>query len=124
HGLLHAARARTMPRAPQMTAQQPPPRLLREAMSRHVGLERDATGLTQALDIIGRVERAGNGEAALLNMVAAARLVTAAALARQESRGGHWRSDFPRMDAHGDRTFLTLAAAEAIAAPAERHAAP
>ena len=102
-------------------AQQLPPRLLREAMSRNVGVERDAAGLTQALESIDRVEKAGNGDAALLNMTAAARLVTAAALARQESRGGHWRSDFPRSDAQAQRTLMTLAAAEAIAAtPAER----
>jgi L-aspartate oxidase len=93
-------------------------------MSLHVGLERDASGLMQALAAIDRVEKAGNGEAALLNMTAAARLVTAAALARQESRGGHWRSDFPASDAQGQRTLLTLAAAEAIAAPPQRHAAP
>jgi L-aspartate oxidase len=98
---------------------------LREAMSRHVGLERDAQGLMHALSVIDRVEKAGNGEAALLNMTAAARLVTAAALARQESRGGHWRGDFPGSDAHGQRTVLTLAAAEAIAAtPPQRHAVP
>ena len=94
-------------------------------MSRHVGLERDANGLMQALAVIDRVEKAGNGDAALLNMTAAARLVTAAALARQESRGGHWRSDFPASDAHGQRTELTLAAAQAIAAtPPQRHAIP
>ena len=120
-GLLRQGATHAMPRAPQLAAQQLPPRLLREAMSRNVGVERDAAGLTQALESIDRVEKAGNGDAALLNMTAAARLVTAAALARQESRGGHWRSDFPRSDAQGQRTLMTLAAAEAIAAtPAER----
>ena len=123
-GLLKTGAAREIPPAPQLAALQPPPRLLRDAMSRHVGLERDAQGLMQALAVIDRVEKAGNGEAALLNITAAARLVTAAALARQESRGGHWRSDFPASDAHGQRTLLTLAAAEAIAAPPQRHAAP
>ncbi|HEX2760739.1 MAG TPA: FAD-binding protein, partial [Rhizomicrobium sp.] len=124
-GLLKSGEAREIPKAPQLSALQPPPRLLREAMSRHVGLERDAHGLAQALAVIDRVEKAGNGEAALLNITAAARLVTAAALARQESRGGHWRSDFPATAMQGQRSFLTLAAAEAIAAaPQRRHAAP
>jgi L-aspartate oxidase len=41
-------------------------------------------------------------------MLAAARLVTAAALARTESRGGHWRSDFPQTQKTGTRTFTTL----------------
>jgi L-aspartate oxidase len=123
-GLLRSGEAREIPPAPQLAALQPPPRLLRDAMSRHVGLERDAQGLMQALAVIDRVEKAGNGEASLLNMTAAARLVTAAALARQESRGGHWRSDFPATDAHGQRTSLTLAAAEAIATPSQRRAVP
>ena len=52
-------------------------------------------------------------------MTAAAKLVTAAALARQESRGGHWRSDFPQTDKTGARTFMTLADADRIAADAE-----
>ena len=121
-GILRSGEAREIPKAPQLKALQPPPRLLREAMSRHVGLERDAHGLMQALAVIDRVERAGNGEAALLNMTAAARLVTAAALARQESRGSHWRSDFPATDARGERTLLTLAAAEALSLPPARRA--
>jgi len=124
-GLLRTGERRVLPRAPQLAALQPPPALLREAMSRHVGLERDAAGLAQALEAIARVEKAGNGEAALLNMIAAAQLVTTAALARQESRGGHWRSDFPRTDGHGQRSFFTLASAEAIStAPTERRTAP
>jgi len=119
-GLLRAGKNCTLPPIPHLAALHPPPRLLRETMSRHVGLERHATGLTQALEVIDRVEKAGNGESALLNMIAAARLVTAAALTRQESRGGHWRSDFPTTDAHGERSLLTLNAALAIAQPADR----
>lgn len=118
-GLLREGAGRVLPPAPHLAALQLPPRMLRDAMSRHVGLERDATGLSQALESINRVEKAGNGDAALLNMTAAARLVTAAALARQESRGGHWRSDFPAADAQGQRTMLSLAVAEAIALPAQ-----
>jgi L-aspartate oxidase len=60
----------------------------------------------------------------LRNMAAAAMLVTAAALRRTESRGGHFRSDFPKGDpAQAKRTFLTLAEARGIAGavrPAER----
>ncbi|MFT4253174.1 MAG: L-aspartate oxidase, partial [Caulobacter sp.] len=40
----------------------------------------------------------------------AARLIVDAALARQESRGGHYRSDFPEK-APPARTFVTLDAA-------------
>ena len=40
----------------------------------------------------------------------AARLdpIVDAALARQESRGGHYRADFPATDPVGIRTFVTL----------------
>ena len=121
-GLLAAGVQRPVPPAPPLATLQPPPRLLREAMSRHAGLERDAAGLTQLLEVIARVEQAGNGEPALLNMTATARLVAAAALARQESRGGHWRGDFPVTDAQGQRTLLSLAGADAIAVPPVRRA--
>jgi succinate dehydrogenase/fumarate reductase flavoprotein subunit len=49
-------------------------------------------------------------------MTAAARLVTAAALARKESRGGHWRSDYSQTDKKAVRSFMTLADADRIAA--------
>jgi L-aspartate oxidase len=107
------------PPAPARFLASPPPQVLREAMTRHVGLERDAEGLTKALDVIGAIERAANGEPSLLNMTAAARLVTTAALARHESRGGHCRSDYPLTEEHGIRTTITLRRAEAIAAETE-----
>jgi L-aspartate oxidase len=84
-------------------------------MSLNVGLERDEAGLKSALATIEAVERAGAGEPALLNMTTAAKIVTAAALARHESRGGHFRSDYPQTDAVAKRSFLTLADAEKIA---------
>jgi len=52
-------------------------------------------------------------------MTAAAKVVTAAALARQESCGGHWRSDYPHTDKTGARTVMTLADADRIAADVE-----
>jgi L-aspartate oxidase len=90
----------------------PPPQVLREAMSRLAGLERCAEGLTEALRIITQIERAGAHEPALLNMTATAKLVAAGALARRESRGSHFRTDYPQTDPSGVRTFLTLAQAE------------
>ena len=50
--------------------------------------------------MIARLETVSR-EPALLNMTAAAKLVTAAALAREESRGGHWRSDYPQTEKTG-----------------------
>jgi L-aspartate oxidase len=100
------------PPAPQRFAATAPPHVLRDAMTRLVGVERNEAGLSDALTIIDQIERAGGAEPALLNMTAAARLVTVAALARHESRGGHYRTDYPKADLEGQRSFMTLADAE------------
>jgi L-aspartate oxidase len=107
---------RGTPPAPERFAAPSPPHVLRDAMTRLVGLERDEVGLREALGVIAQVERAGGPEPALMNMTAAAKLVTAAALTRRESRGGHYRSDHPQTDEIGQRTFLTLGDAEKTAA--------
>ena len=97
----------------------PPPQRMRELLSLNAGIERDANGLCQALAHIQAVERAGGATTSLLNMTAAAKLIVAAALSRRESRGAHFRSDYPQTDAVPRRTFLTLADAERIAAASE-----
>jgi L-aspartate oxidase len=97
------------PPAPQSLALPAPPHVLRAAMSRHVGLERSEEGLRQSLAVIQRLETHAGSD--LLNMLAAARLVTAGALARTESRGAHWRSDFLQTARQGARRFTTLAEA-------------
>ncbi|HKU54936.1 MAG TPA: FAD-binding protein, partial [Rhizomicrobium sp.] len=124
-GQLAAGAMRGIPPAPPRFASPAPPHVLRSAMTRDVALERDETGLRNALAVITRLQTASS-EPALLNMVAAAKLVAAGALARRESRGGHWRNDFPQTDKTGRRTFMTLADADKIAAAAtaeKRHAA-
>jgi L-aspartate oxidase len=110
--------SRGAPPAPQRFASPAPPHVLRSAMSRDVALERNAEGLRAALAVIARLQTTSS-EPALLNMTAAAKLVTTAALARHESRGGHWRSDYPRTRKAGARTFMTLADADRIAASVE-----
>lgn len=67
---------------------------LRQAMSAHAGVVRHADGLNTLIALIDRLE-AENGPA--LSLVTA-RLIAEAALARRESRGGHWRSDWPQTD--------------------------
>ena len=117
-GRLAQGPLRGAPPAPPRFASPAPPHVLRSAMSRDVALERNAEGLRSALDVIARLQTTSS-EPALLNMTAAAKLVTAAALTRQESRGGHWRTDFPQIEASGVRTFMTLADAERIATSTE-----
>ena len=91
---------------------------VRQTMSDHVGVIRTAEGLATALSSLDAIERQTRVPG-LLNMITAARLVTAAAFRRQESRGGHYRADFPATDpAQARRTFITLAEARRIAAQA------
>lgn len=77
---------------------------LREAMSRDAGVIRDEAGLSRLLARIDALEAAHGRSAALV----AARLVAAGALARRESRGGHFREDFP-LSSEARRTLATLA---------------
>jgi L-aspartate oxidase len=84
---------------------------VRKLMWEKVGLVRDEAGLTAALAELGRLgtqHPQAAGEAR--NLLLVALLVTAAALARKESRGGHFRSDFPAPDpAWEHRLYLTAA---------------
>ncbi|WP_442867718.1 L-aspartate oxidase [Caulobacter sp. NIBR2454] len=74
---------------------------LRAAMTRDAGVVRDAAGLTRLTGLIDEMERSQG----LSPSLAAAKLVATAALDRRESRGGHYRADFPQTDA-ARRTFI------------------
>ena len=85
---------------------------LRQIMTDHVGVVRDRAGLNQALSGISALEAKNTGSATFLNMTATATLITAAALSREESRGAHYRSDFPQTaSGPGQRSLVTLSAA-------------
>jgi L-aspartate oxidase len=96
---------------------------LRRAMYDHVGLSRDATGLDRALTLLAGLEAertrlVGQGVASfadtvacgeLRNLLLSAVLITRAALQREESRGAHYRSDFPAASpAWQHRRFISL----------------
>jgi L-aspartate oxidase len=87
-------------------------------MSADVGVERDAEGLKRALRTLLELEETAlEVTRAYLNMVSSATLVVAAALKRTESRGGHFRTDFPQTSAEWQtHTEMTLAEARAIRA--------
>ena len=89
---------------------------LRAMMTSHVGVIRDADRLAEAVRSFAAIEREAQN-IALRNMATTALLVAASAWARRESRGGHYRSDYPsEKPALARRTMTTLAAAREIAA--------
>lgn len=60
------------------------------------GLERDADGLAQAIAALDALPHPADAEAG--GLLDIARLTVLAALAREESRGAHFRTDFPEPD--------------------------
>jgi L-aspartate oxidase len=80
-------------------------------MTQGAGVVRDAAGLTRLVGEIAALE-AAHGPA--LPLVAAG-LVARGALARRESRGAHFRTDFPALAAP-IRGRVTLTPAPAVAA--------
>lgn len=89
---------------------------LRETMSKYVGVVRDGAGMAKALRIFKDMDAKYGGRSTNFdNMLSAATLIAAAAYDRRESRGGHYRTDFPEKDDNlKHRTQLTMADALAI----------
>nr|WP_321526345.1 L-aspartate oxidase [uncultured Cohaesibacter sp.] len=86
---------------------------LRATMSRYVGVERDGEGLKKALEIIAELETRAVNES-FRNHLIASKLITVAAFLRTESRGGHYRTDYPEpREEWRHRTYMTLKEAEA-----------
>ncbi|OYW73593.1 MAG: L-aspartate oxidase, partial [Asticcacaulis sp. 32-58-5] len=76
---------------------------LRDAVSRYAGVVRDETGLKTLLNQIESLETDYAGSLALTN----ARVIALSALRRRESRGSHYRSDYPQPGETPERTFTT-----------------
>jgi len=70
---------------------------VRAVMWDYAGIARTAAGLRTARERLAEIEsRLPVGATEETNMVETARLVVEAALMRRESRGGHYRADYPR----------------------------
>jgi L-aspartate oxidase len=70
---------------------------IRDVMWMYAGIARTARGLRMALDQLDDIgSRLPEGATEEQNMLQTAQLVAEAALMRKESRGGHYRTDFPR----------------------------
>ena len=93
--------------------------MLRRTMTAKVGVIRDAASLKAALGVIAGLEQSAPPDRHLGNMLTTAKLITTAALVRKESRGAHFRSDYPEADPKlAQRSVLTLAEVETAAAEA------
>jgi L-aspartate oxidase len=93
---------------------------LRLAMTAGAGVIRDEASLRGVLVTIGELEETHKRDGRLANMLIAAKLIAAAAYLRKESRGAHFRKDFPTPDERlATRSYLTLAQADAIALAAQ-----
>ncbi len=94
---------------------------LRRVMTAGVGVERSASSIAATLAEIDALRRGAGDDWEQKNVGDAALLISAAAFARTESRGGHFRVDHPVADAaQASRTFLTLDRADSIAREAAR----
>jgi len=87
---------------------------LRNLMYERVGLIRSAAGLRSALGEISRLEHVAVAPSnELRNLLTVARLIATAALERRETRGSHYREDYPAADASfAKRSFTTLRQAQ------------
>jgi len=89
---------------------------LQELLWRRVGVSRDAAGLTEAAETLAtwRPRSATVADREDTNLLELARVVVAAALAREESRGAHYRTDFP---SDSNSFAHHIAIAEKVAVP-------
>jgi L-aspartate oxidase len=91
------ARRWTVPPLPDRGAAQVAADAVRAVMWDYAAIDRNAEGLRQGVAALAEIaSRLPPGATEEGNLVETAMLIAQAALARQESRGGHFRSDFPK----------------------------
>ena len=101
---------------------------LNSLMWRHVGVRRNADRMTQALEMIDRwcryvlVRQFSEPHGwELQNMLTVARLIVRSALAREESRGVHLRTDFRDIDNEQLESAPERACRATLVAESDRH---
>lgn len=105
------SRVAAAPAAPQPHLEE----RLRDIMSAHCGVLREGAGLRKALGAVSAMEQEAR-DPTIKNMCVTALLIAVAALIREESRGGHFRTDFPQPDPdQARRSRLTLREARLVA---------
>lgn len=92
------------PRQPEQLTRQSDPNpwveTLKNVMWRNAGVVRNGSGLREALEILESLENrmpppASRATCEARNLREAAELIVRSAMARKESRGAHYRTDFP-----------------------------
>lgn len=81
------------------------PAFIRPLMSEKVGIQRDHASLHEAITVLAPV---ASGSGASADSALVGFMIAASALRREESRGAHWRTDFPRRSPESQRTTLYL----------------
>lgn len=87
---------------------------LRKAMSKGAALIRSEKSLLTVLDTINDLNQEPLMTSGLKSALASAELIVQGALMREESRGGHYRADFPQTDEEPMHTEICLAEAADI----------
>ena len=92
--------AHTLPPATRASAEPPTREIVQRLMWEQVGIERDAEGLADAAERLAAFDAAlppaaTHEDHELRSIITSGRLAAAAALLREESRGAHYRRDFP-----------------------------
>ncbi len=84
-------------------------REMRALMDLHVGIERNQQGLQLALAGLEHLLEKNHNNLSLHNRLTTAKIITVSALLRTESRGGHYRTDYPEPAATwAHRTMIDL----------------
>lgn len=87
---------------------------LQDIMTAHVGVVRSAESLRTALAFIENLSLSALPSSPSANITETALMMAVSGYFRQESRGGHYRSDFPEARSEARRSMITLSAASAL----------